>query len=131
MQEIKSTFVFFESWERYLKTLELDRDRSYVNEVCRAIVQYGLYGECESTDKTILQRVDAVCLDLMNNSKARYAAAQKGGDKNGGGRPKQYDPDMIKQMKKDGMSIGQIADTLGCTKRTVQRALDTIEEDEI
>ena len=71
MLENKSTFIFFESWERYLKTLELDRDRNYVNEVCRAIVQYGLYGECETTDKTILQRVDAVCLDLMNNANAR------------------------------------------------------------
>ena len=38
MPENKSTFIFFESWERYLKTLELDRDRNYVNEVCRAIV---------------------------------------------------------------------------------------------
>lgn len=129
MNENKSTFIFFESWERYLKTLELDRDRNYVNEVCRAIVQYGLYGECETTDKTILQRVDAVCLDLMNNAKARYAAAKKGGN-NSTGRPPTYDPDAIKQMYKDGASIQIIADTLGCSKRTVQRALDTIDEDD-
>lgn len=132
MSESKSTFIFFESWERYLKTLELDRDRDYVNEVCRAIVQYGLYGECETKDKTILQRVDAVCLDLMNNAKARYAAAKKGGTNGGGGRPPEYDPEAIKQMFKDGASIQIIADTLGCSKRTVQRALDSMnDEDDI
>lgn len=130
MSESKSTFIFFESWERYLKTLELDRDRNYVNEVCRAIVQYGLYGECETEDKTILQRVDAVCLDLMNNAKARYAAAKKGGNNGAGGRPPSYDPEAIKQMYKDGASIQIIADTLGCSKRTVQRALDAIDTDD-
>ena len=67
----------------------------------------------------------------MNNAKARYAAAKKGGN-NSTGRPPTYDPDAIKQMYKDGASIQIIADTLGCSKRTVQRALDTIdEEDEI
>lgn len=132
MSESKSTFIFFESWERYLKTLELDRDRDYVNEVCRAIVQYGLYGECETKDPTILQRVDAVCLDLMNNAKARYAAAKKGGSAGTGGRPPSYDPEAIKQMFKDGVPVQVIADTLGCSKRTVQRAIDAINtEDEI
>lgn len=128
MPESKSTFIFFESWERYLKTLELDRDRDYVNEVCRAIVQYGLYGQCETQDKTILQRVDAVCLDLMNNSKARYAAAKQSGGT--GGRPPQYDPEVICKMSDDGMSQQEIATALGCSKRTVQRALDARAEDD-
>lgn len=132
MKENKSTFIFFSSWERYLKTLELDKDINYVNAVCRAIVQYGLYGECESDDPTIHQRVDAVCADLMSNAKARYTAARQNGQS--GGRPPQFDPAIIRQMSRDGMNQQQIADTLGCNKRTVQRALGggvDLDDDEI
>lgn len=134
MKEAKNTFIFFESWERYLKTLELDRDRAYVNEVCRAIVQYGLYGKTETTDDTILQRVDAVCADLMNNAKARYAAAVKGGRNGSGGRPTQYDPETILALRNSGMTHQEIAHELGCSVRTVQRALeeaDNNDDDEI
>ena len=129
MPEPKKSFVFFSSWERYLKTLELDKDINYVNAVARAIIQYGISGEIENTDPTVLSRVEAVCADLMQSSSARYNAAVNGGTT--GGRPQKYDKDAIKQMYKDGVPIEVIADTLGCSKRTVQRAIDAmVEEDE-
>ena len=128
--EPKKSFVFFSSWERYLKTLELDKDINYVNAVARAIIQYGISGEIESDDPTILSRVEAVCADLMQSSSARYNAAVKGGTI--GGRPPSYDKEAIQQMHKDGVPVQVIADTLGCSKRTVQRAIDAMsEEDEI
>ena len=128
--EPKKSFVFFSSWERYLKTLELDKDINYVNAVARAIVQYGISGEIESDDPTILSRVEAVCADLMQSSSERYNAALKGGTT--GGRPREHDHEAMRQMYKDGIPIQTIADTLGCSKRTVQRAIDTMnEEDEI
>lgn len=128
--EPKKSFVFFSSWERYLKTLELDKDMNYVNAVARAIIQYGISGEIESDDPTILSRVEAVCADLMQSSNARYNAALKGGTQ--GGRPPSYDKEAIKQMHKDGATIQVIADTLGCSTRTVKRALESIsDEDEI
>lgn len=129
MPEDKKSFVFFSSWERYLKTLELDRDIDYVNAVARAIIQYGISGEIESEDETILSRVEAVCADLMQSSSERYNAAVKGGAQ--GGRPRSYDKETIQQMYKDGIPIQTIADTLGCSKRTVQRAIDAMNEDEI
>lgn len=130
MPEPKKSFVFFSSWERYLKTLELDKDINYVNAVARAIIQYGISGEIESDDPTILSRVEAVCADLMQSSTARYNAAVNGGTT--GGRPRSHDPEAIRQMYKDGIPINIIADTLGCSKRTVQRAIDAMNtEDEI
>jgi hypothetical protein len=130
MMILKKSFVFFSSWEKYLKTLELDRDINYVNAVARAIIQYGIAGTAETNDPTILSRVEAVCADLMQSSTDRYNAALKGGTQ--GGRPPKHDHDAIKQMHKDGVPDQIIADTLGCSKRTVQRVLDTInEEDEI
>lgn len=129
--EPRKSFVFFSSWERYLKTLELDKDINYVNAVARAIIQYGISGEIESDDPTILSRVEAVCADLMQSSTARYNAAIKGGTT--GGRPPSYDKEAIKQMHKDGIPIQVIADTLGCSTRTVKRAIETMntEDEEI
>lgn len=126
MPETKKSFVFFSSWERYLKTLELDKDIDYVNAVARAIIQYGITGEIESTDPTILSRVEAVCADLMQSSTARYNAAVNGGTQ--GGRPRNYDPEAIRQMYKDGISVADIADTLGCSTRTVKRAIEADDE---
>ena len=129
MPEQRKSFVFFSSWERYLKTLELDKDINYVNAVARAIIQYGITGEVESTDPTILSRVEAVCADLMQSSTARYNAAVKGGAT--GGRPRTHDHESIQQMYKDGVPIQVIADTLGCSTRTVKRVVEAIgEEDE-
>ena len=128
--EPRKSFVFFSSWERYLKTLELDKDINYVNAVARAIIQYGISREIESDDPTILSRVEAVCSDLMQSSADRYNAAAKGGVT--GGRPQKYDQDSIKQMYKDGVPVQIIADTLGCSTRTVKRAIEAINtEDEI
>lgn len=129
MSDERKSFVFFSSWERYLKTLELDKDINYVNAVARAIIQYGISREIESTDPTVLSRVEAVCADLMQSSADRYNAAAKGGTT--GGRPRSYDQEAIQQMYKDGATAQIIADTLGCSKRTVQRAIDAMTEDEI
>ena len=131
MQEPRKSFVFFSSWERYLKTLELDKDINYVNAVARAIIQYGITGEVESADPTVLSRVEAVCADLMQSSTARYNAAVNGGAQ--GGRPRTHDHEAIKQMYRDGIPIQVIADTIGCNKRTVQRVIDSMsaEDEEI
>jgi DNA-binding NarL/FixJ family response regulator len=130
MPETKKSFVFFSSWERYLKTLELDKDINYVNAVARAIIQYGITGEIENPDPTVLSRVEAVCADLMQSSTERYNAALKGGTT--GGRPRTHDHEAIQQMYKDGVPANVIADTLGCSMRTVKRAIDAMSaEDEI
>lgn len=127
MSEEKSKFIFFESWDRYLDTLEEDRDINYVNAVARAMIKYGLYGDCHTDDESIKRRVDAVCADLMNNTKARYAASLKNG--NLGGRPEQFDKDTVLKLREQGLTLQEIADKIGCSKRTVQRKLD--DEDEI
>ena len=127
MENTKKQFIFFDSWERYLKALEDDRDINYVNAVARAIIQYGLYKQCDTTDETILRKVDAVCSDLMESTYSRYIATINGGKQ--GGRPIQYDPEVIQALRNSGKTYQEIADELGCSIRTVQRALEM--EDEI
>ena len=130
MSETKNKFIFFESWDRYLDTLEEDRDINYVNAVARAIIKYGLYGDCMTDDQTIVRKVDAVCSDLMNNTKSRYALSLQNGST--GGRPMQFDPELAKQLRAQGLTIKEIAEQMGCSKKTVQRKLGiTDDEDEI
>ena len=129
MDNPKKSFIFFDSWERYLETLEEDRDINYVNAVARAIIQYGLRGECNTTDETIIRKVDAVCSDLMQSTQSRYAASLRGGKQ--GGRPTQHDPETIRSLRNSGMTYQDIAENLGCSVKTVQRALATNSEDEI
>lgn len=121
-------FIFFESWDRYLDTLEEDRDINYVNAVARAIIKYGLYGDCMTDDQTIARKVDAVCSDLMNNTKSRYALSIQNGST--GGRPMQFDPEVAKQLRAQGLSQQEIADQMGCSKKTVQRKLGITDDDE-
>ena len=130
MSDTKNKFIFFESWDRYLDTLEEDRDINYVNAVARAIIKYGLYGDCMTDDQTIVRKVDAVCSDLMNNTKSRYALSLQNGST--GGRPMQFDPELAKQLRNQGLSLQEIATQMGCSKKTVQRKLELInDEDEI
>ena len=129
MEQEKKSFVFFSSWEKYLKTLELDRDIDYVNAVARAMIQYGIRGKIENEDPTILSRIEAVCLDLMQSSASRYDAAIQNGKR--GGKPKQYSDDDIISLHELGLSEQDIADNLGCHIRTVKRALANIEEEVI
>lgn len=128
MAEEKSKFIFFESWDRYLDTLEEDRDINYVNAVARAMIKYGLYGDCKTDDETIKRKVDAVCSDLMNSTKARYANAVAGGRT--GGRPVQFDADIAKQLREQGLTYQEIADQMGCSKRTVQRKLGVLDDED-
>lgn len=127
MENTKKSFIFFDSWERYLETLEEDRDINYVNAVARAIIQYGLRGECKTTDQTIIRKVDAVCSDLMQSTQSRYVASVRGGKQ--GGRPVQHDPETIRALRNAGMTYQDIADQIGCSIRTVQRALGNSEDE--
>lgn len=130
MADSRNKFIFFESWDRYLDTLEEDRDINYVNAVARAIIKYGLYGDCQTDDETIKRKVDAVCSDVINNTKARYAASVKNG--NMGGRPEQFNKETVLQLRAQGLSLQEIANRMGCSKRTVQRKLGVLDdEDEI
>lgn len=127
MENTKKSFVFFDSWERYLKTLEDDKDINYVNAVARAMIQYGLHGECETTEETILRKVDAVCSDLMQSTQSRYIASISGGKQ--GGRPIRHDPETIRALRNSGMTYQEIAEEMNCSVRTVQRALGNVEEE--
>jgi hypothetical protein len=126
----KENFVFYGSWKESLDGLEGLCGKDVVKEVAWQIINLGTTKEMDTEDQNIINIVNGMCRDLIASAKKRHTASLENGRQ--GGRPPAYDQDAIRQMYKDGASIKIIADTLGCSTRTVQRALNAMsDEDEI
>lgn len=100
----KKYFTFPTSWEQHLKTLERDHGINFVNAVARALIQHSIGVKVDTQDPIVLDIVQSMCPIYT------------------GGRPVQYHPEVIRNMKSMGMTNKEIADKLGCSTRTVSRA---------
>ena len=112
-------FVFFRSvWESYQ---ELKRkDAALAEKFLTAVIEYGLEGEYDESDPFINALMGSVTVGI-DNAHSRRTISQDNGSK--GGRPKLYSPDRIAELVAQGKTSQQIADELGCSLKTVQRAL--------
>lgn len=124
----KENFVFYGSWKESLDGLEGLCGKDVVKEVAWQIINLGTTQEMDTDDPNIINIVNGMCRDLIASAKKRHTASITNGQQ--GGRPPAYDYDAIRQMYKNGATVQVIADTLGCSKRTVQRALDSMSEDD-
>lgn len=124
----RDNFVFYASWLDALGGLDETNSREFANEFLRQIVIYGVTGEIETDNPMIVGFINAMCKDLLDKSKKRHRACIENGNR--GGRPKQYNEEEIRALSQQGLSDEDIAKQLGCSARTVQRAL-AVAEDEI
>lgn len=115
-------FVFFRSvWESYQ---ELKRkDAVLAEKFLTAVIEYGLEGEYDESDPLINALMGGVTIGI-DNAHSRRTASQDNGSK--GGRPKLYSSEKIAELAQQGKTSQQIADELGCSIKTVQRALKEI-----
>ena len=123
----KENFVFYADWIDVIKAYDDSGKPDLAGELTKQIVYYGVTGEMTSQDSIITGLVTAMCAALIEKSKNRYNACKNNGQR--GGRPNQFDKDNIMKLHEQGLSHKEIADKLGCSKKTVQRKLD--DEDEI
>ena len=117
----RDNFVFYASWLDALSGLDETNSREFANEFLRQIVIYGVTGEIETDNPMIVGFINAMCKDLLDKSKKRHKACIENGNR--GGRPKQYDDDEMRDLYQQGMSAEDIATKMGCSVKTVQRAL--------
>ena len=115
-------FVCIASWRDAIVALEKSNGREVANELARQIIDYGIAGEFTIDDPLIIGLMNAMCVPIINKSKRRYNACVANGRQ--GGRPMRYDPETIRQLSAQGLSQQEIAEQLGCSKKTVQRALE-------
>ena len=123
----RDNFVFYASWLDALSGLDETNSREFANEFLRQIVIYGVTGEIETDNPMIVGFINAMCKDLLDKSKKRHRACIENGNR--GGRPKQYNDEEIRALSQQGLSDQEIADNLGCSVKTVQRALANADDE--
>lgn len=124
----RDNFVFYASWLDALSGLDETNSREFANEFLRQIVIYGVTGEIETDNPMIVGFINAMCKDLLDKSKKRHKACIENGNR--GGRPKQYNDEEIRALSQQGLSDEDIARQLGCSVKTVQRALAAADSDD-
>ena len=122
-------FIFYGSWKEHLDGLQDLCGEDIAKEVVWQIVNYGTCKEFDTKDQKIINMVNGMCRDLIESAKKRRTASVENGGR--GGRPKRFDDDEIMTLHNQGMSDQDIAENLGCTIRTVQRAITKFENEEI
>lgn len=123
----RDNFVFYASWLDALNGLDETNSREFANEFLRQIVIYGVTGEIETDNPMIVGFINAMCKDLLDKSKKRHKACIENGNR--GGRPKQYNDEEIRALSQQGLSDEDIAKQLGCSVRTVQRAIANADDE--
>ena len=125
----KENFVFYADWVDIIKAYD-KTSPEFASNLAKQIIYYGVTGQMTTNDPIITGMVNSMCAALISKSKNRYKACKANGQQ--GGAPKKYDADQIVALHNKGLSDQDIADKLGCSLRTVQRALSKrSDEDEI
>lgn len=120
-------FVFYGSWKEHLNGLKELCDRETAKEVAWQIINYGTEKDFDTDDQKIINMVNGMCRDLIVSAKKRRLASIENGKQ--GGRPKKYKEEDIIDLFNQGLSHQDIADNLGCSLKTVQRALSNSDDE--
>ena len=120
-------FVFYGSWKEHLDGLKDLCGEDVAKEVAWQIINYGTYKDFDTEDQKIINMVNGMCRDLIVSAKKRRLASIKNGKQ--GGRPKKYKEEDIFDLFNSGLSPQDIADNLGCSVKTVQRALAAVDDE--
>ena len=121
-------FIFYGSWKEHLNGLKQLCGEDVAKEVAWQIINYGTYKDFDTEDQKIIDIVNGMCRDLIDSAKKRREASVGNGKQ--GGRPKKYSVDDMLALRDKGLSLQDIADNLGCSVKTVQRALAAADSDD-
>lgn len=120
-------FIFYGSWIETLDGLAQKCGDNFAKDVAWQIIKFGTTQEMDTDDPVILGIVNGMCRDLISSAKKRRLSSIENGKQ--GGRPKRFSDDEILTLSEQGLAAREIADQLGCSIKTVQRAL--MSDDEI
>lgn len=116
------SFIFYRGWAETAKGFAEDFGNDFAKEMIWALVCYICFGEVVTEKKSIIKWIEGDCLRVIEAAKKRHDASIEAGKF--GGRPSKINKDDVLALKQNGKTIKEIADTLGCSRDTVERALN-------
>ena len=116
------SFIFYRGWVETAKGFAEDFGEDFAKEMIWALVCYICFGEIVTEKKSIIKWIEGDCLRVIEAAKKRHDASIEAGKL--GGRPSKINKDDVLALKQDGKTIKEISEILGCSRDTVERALN-------
>lgn len=116
------SFIFYRGWAETAKGFAEDFGEDFAKEMIWALVYYICFGEIVTEKKSIIKWIEGDCLRVIEAAKKRHDASIEAGKL--GGRPSKINKDDVFALKQDGKTIKEISEILGCSRDTVERALN-------
>lgn len=116
------SFIFYRGWAETAKGFAEDFGEDFAKEMIWALVCYVCFGEVVTEKKSIIKWIEGDCLRVIQAAKKRHDASIEAGKL--GGRPSKINKDDVLALKQDGKTVKEISEILGCSRDTVERALN-------
>ena len=116
------SFIFYRGWAETAKGFAEDFGEDFAKEMIWALVCYICFGEIITKKKSIIKWIEGDCLRVIEAAKKRHDASIEAGKL--GGRPSKINKDDVLALKQDGKTVKEISEILGCSRDTVERALN-------
>lgn len=113
-------FVSYASFLEAIEKLPTEEDKA---KAALALLRLGHTGEWRTEGNILIEMLLTLAAPNIIAAKNRYSKAVEKGSR--GGRPK-VDRVKIAQLKEEGLTSEEIADEMGCSTKTVSRALQEI-----
>ena len=116
------SFIFYRGWTETAKGFAEDFGEDFAKEMIWALVCYICFGEIVTEKKSIIKWIKGDCLRVIEAAKKRHDASIEAGKL--GGRPSKINKDDVLALKQNGKTVKEISEILGCSRDTVERALN-------
>ena len=116
------SFIFYRGWAETAKGFAEDFGEDFAKEMIWALICYVCFGEIVTEKKSIIKWIEGDCLRVIQAAKKRHDASIETGKL--GGRPSKINKDEVLSLKQDGKTVKEIAEILGCSRDTIERALN-------
>lgn len=116
-------FIFLANWYDIIKAYDDAGQEDMANAIAKEIIIYGVTGDTRTTNPLIYGIVRGLCADQIKRPRSRTDGNKQVG------RPKKYSVEDMLELRANGLSTQEIADNLGCSIKTVQRALANTDDE--
>lgn len=116
------SFIFYRGWAETAKGFAEDFGEDFAKEMIWALICYVCFGEIVTEKKSIIKWIEGDCLRVIEAAKKRHDASIEAGKL--GGRPSKINKDEVLSLKKDGKTVKEIAEILGCSRDGIEKILN-------